>query len=215
MSKRTSSSIAGGCIGGGLGGLLLAVLGGWLTFLFLEPKFVPLEEPITADAWLSFLPVNLVLLSLVLAAALVAGVAGVLFGSMLGVAAFARLHVTRDANDIEGERPSGELGWVNGAIYGLVAVGLYGAVGSLLWLILGDEKPAATAFTLWALLGVTSGVLLSKRARAGQVLGIVFVLPGLLLFPLGTIVGLLLLYALCCDQTRGFLSNNWGQLARL
>jgi hypothetical protein len=60
---------------------------------------------------------------------------------------------------------------------------------------------------LWAWMGVGSGVMLSRRARAGRVLGVVFVLPGLLVFPVGTAVASILLYALCCGETTRYLSE--------
>lgn len=209
MGERFRRSLPGGCVGGGLAGLLGTILGGWITFTFLEQKIVPLEDPISAAKIYLFVTVNMFLLTLVVAGALAAGVAGILVGSMFGALTLSRLHATPDVSvsEANAERPQSQLGWVNGAIYGLVALGLCGVAGSTLWLVLGDERAQAIACLLWGVMGFASGMLLSKRLRTGQVLGVVFVLPGLLVLPYGTVVAPILLYALCCSQTRRYLSR--------
>ena len=208
MRTREKGSLAGGCLGGTLGGLAGIVLGGWIACIAISTK---VELPKIGEPPIPLL----VLMQLyivaygvpVLLGSIVGGIVGFMGGSLIGAATFPRLDVTLDvaANDADVERHQGQLGWVNCAIYGLVAIGVFGVLLSTLWLISEEDKVTPVAFMLWALMGLVSGIMLSKRARAGKVLGVIFVLPGLLLFPHGTVVALILLYALCCDQTTRYL----------
>lgn len=208
MGKHRISYTLGGCLGGTLGGLLGIAFGVWIACKLVSTHVdVPEFKPPT--------PILLLMQIYMLAygvpailGATAGGIVGYIAGSLAGGAIVARMQVTPDVAAAEAaDRPIERDRWVKCAIYGLIAIGVFGVLLSTLSLFSEDDKAQPIPFMIWALLGVASGIMLSKRIRAGKILGIVFVLPGVLLFPHGTLVALLLLYALCCSQTTRYLSN--------
>lgn len=211
MRESRSSAVLGGSLGGALGGLLGIGLGGWIAYAMVSSA-VELPEPGAPGLpLLVLLQVYVAALGVpVLLGATAGGVVGSAGGSLTGYVVFPKLHATPDvtAEDADRESPEVKLAWVNGAIYGLVALGLFWVAISALMLTSGKHRAEGIAFMLWAWVGVASGIMLSKRVRAGRVLGVVFVLPGLLAVPVGTAVASTLLYALCCGETTRYLSRS-------
>jgi hypothetical protein len=204
MGKR-GSSILGGCLIGTLGGLLGIGLGGWIAYsLFSTEMELPKPGNPNVPIWV-LMPIYAVASLPVLVGAIAGGIMGFIGGSLLGSVVFYRLHATSADTDVEpAERRSR---WVSGAIYGLVGLGLFWAVLSSLTLITGDDKTLGLVFLLWGLMGVASGIMLSKRTPGARALGIVFLLPSVLLFPHGTVLSPLVIYALCCGETTRYISE--------
>lgn len=207
MGKR-GSSILGGCLVGTLGGLLGIGLGGWIAYtLFSSEMELPKPGNPNVPIWV-LMPMYALASVPVIIGATAGGILGFIGGSLIGSVVFYRLRATSpDADDETNVEPVKRRSpWVSGAIYGLVGLGLFWAVLSSLTLITGDDKTLGLVFLLWGLMGVASGVMLSKRTPGARVLGIVFLLPSLLLFPHGTVIAPIVIYAICCGETTRYLS---------
>lgn len=77
---------------------------------------------------------------------------------------------------------------VRGVVGGLIALGAFGLLVSLMALGFGDDRAAAVFPAIWAPTGIAAGLMIWQRVPGAKALAILFAIPMFAAFPVGTVV---------------------------
>lgn len=96
-----------------------------------------------------------------------------------------------------------------GIVYGLLAIGVCGLLFSAnkAWGAEPNDQNAVRVAAFWSVIGLAAAVMIWMRIPGAKQVAVVYSLPLIIAFPLGTFIAWKIISEVCSDPTLAYLSN--------